>query len=67
VALLAQDDASAARVIERIAPQLAAAGRPEHARQLARLIAQYDFEAALEELAHAASALGVDLAAREAP
>jgi two-component system sensor histidine kinase/response regulator len=59
--LLAQDDGAAVKLLERIAPMLAAAGQGEYARQLKRLLAQYDFEGALDELNAAAGALNMPL------
>ncbi|GAB2859936.1 hypothetical protein GCM10027277_30590 [Pseudoduganella ginsengisoli] len=60
-ALLAQDDAAAARLAESLEAQLQAAGQGEHGRQLRRQIAQYDFEGALAQLQEAAGALQVTL------
>ncbi|MRV70738.1 response regulator [Duganella sp. FT92W] len=60
-ALLAQDDAQAARLAEGLEAQLQAAGQGEHGRQLRRQIAQYDFEGALAQLHEAAGALQVTL------
>ena len=60
-ALLAQDDAQAARLAEALEAQLQAAGQGEHGRQLRRQIAQYDFEGALAQLQEAAGALQVTL------
>jgi len=60
-ALLAQDDAQAARLAEGLEAQLLAAGQGEHGRQLRRQIAQYDFEGALAQLHEAAGALQVTL------
>jgi two-component system, sensor histidine kinase and response regulator len=59
--LLAQDDAAAVKLLERVGPMLAAAGQGEPARQLRRLLAQYDFEGALDELREAATALQITL------
>jgi len=59
--LLQQDDAQAVRHLEQIGPLLAAAGQGEHARQLKRMLGQYDFEGALAQLADVAGALGVTL------
>jgi two-component system sensor histidine kinase/response regulator len=60
-ALLAQDDAQAARLAEGLEAQLQAAGQGEHGRQLRRQVAQYDFEGALAQLHEAAGALQVIL------
>jgi two-component system sensor histidine kinase/response regulator len=60
-ALLAQDDAAAARQAEGLEAQLQAAGQGEHGRLLRRQIAQYDFEGALAQLHEAASALQITL------
>jgi two-component system sensor histidine kinase/response regulator len=65
-ALLAQDDSEAAKRVEQICPMLAAAGQGEHGRQVKRLIAQYDFEGALEQLGQAAAALEFALEPKEA-
>jgi len=59
--LLAQDDGAAARLAETVCPMLQAAGQGEYARQLRRLLGQYDFEGALEELKGAAAALGISV------
>lgn len=59
--LLQQDDAQAIRHLERLGPQLVAAGLGEHARQLKRMLGQYDFEGALAQLAEVAAALDVTL------
>jgi two-component system sensor histidine kinase/response regulator len=59
--LLAQDDGAAVKLLDRICPALTAAGQAEHGRQLRRLLAQYDFEGALDELKSAAAALNIEL------
>ena len=59
--LLAQDDAAAIKRLEEIGPMLAAAGQGEHARQLKRQLAQYDFEEALAQLREAAAALEISI------
>jgi two-component system sensor histidine kinase/response regulator len=59
--LLAQDDGAAVKLLEQVCPQLAMAGQGEHARQLRRLLGQYDFEGALDELKAAAAALHITL------
>jgi signal transduction histidine kinase/CheY-like chemotaxis protein len=59
--LLRQDDADAVAVLERLCGQLAAAGQGEHARQLKRLLGQYDFDAALARLDEVAAALSLTL------
>jgi two-component system sensor histidine kinase/response regulator len=59
--LLAQDDAEAVKLLDRVCPLLAAAGQGEPSRQLRRLLAQYDFEGALDELRGAATALQISL------
>ncbi|MFA9215839.1 MAG: response regulator [Sphingomonadaceae bacterium] len=56
-ALLAQDDGAALKLLEQVCVPLALAGQGEHARQLRRLLTQYDFDAALDELNAAAAAL----------
>ncbi len=58
--LLAQDDAEAVKHLEHIGPMLAAAGHAGHARQLRRLLGQYDFEGALAEIDAVATALDID-------
>ncbi len=63
--LLAQDDSGAAKLLDRICPLLGAAGQGEHGRQLRRLISQYDFEGALDQLQQAASAAGIALTDEE--
>ncbi|MGZ3184319.1 MAG: response regulator [Telluria sp.] len=64
--LLAEDDSGAARLAEEVLPLLQEAGQGDHARQLKRLVSQYDFEGALEQLELAARALDLTLAAKEA-
>ena len=59
--LLAQDDGAAVKLLEQVCPKLAGAGQGEHARQLRRLLGQYDFEGALDELKSAAAALNITL------
>jgi two-component system sensor histidine kinase/response regulator len=59
--LVAQDDGAAVKLLDLICPMLAAVGQGEHGRQLRRLLGQYDFEAALEELKAAADALHIKL------
>jgi two-component system sensor histidine kinase/response regulator len=59
--LLAQDDSAAVKLLDRICPLLTAAGQAEHGRQLRRLLGQYDFEGALDELKSAAAALDISL------
>ncbi|MDH6160182.1 response regulator [Janthinobacterium sp. CG_23.4] len=59
--LLQQDDAQAVRHLDGIAPVLAAAGQAEHARQLKRMLGQYDFEGALAQLGEVAEALELTL------
>ena len=59
--LLAQDDGAAVKLLDRLCGALGAAGQGEHARQLRRMLGQYDFEGALEELKAAAAALNIDL------
>ncbi|MDC8757774.1 response regulator [Janthinobacterium fluminis] len=60
-ALLGQDDAAALKQVEQICAMLTAAGQAEQARQLRRLLGQYDFEGALAQLHEAAAALEVTL------
>ncbi len=64
--LLEQDDAEAAKRIELMVPALIQAGQGEHARQLKRLVGQYDFEGALAHLHEAARALAITLETKEA-
>ncbi len=64
-ALLAQDDASALKLVDAICPMLSDAGQAERSRLLKRLVTQYDFEAALVELEAAAAALDIPLATME--
>ncbi len=59
--LLLQDDAQAVKHLDGIAPMLVAAGQAEHARQLKRMLGQYDFEGALSQLGEVAAALNVSL------
>ena len=64
--LLAQDD-GAAVACSTAFPQLIAAGQAEHARQLRRQLAQYDFEDALAQLQEAAAALHITLSGLDSP
>ncbi|WP_215407290.1 response regulator [Janthinobacterium sp. JC611] len=59
--LLQQDDAQAVKHLEGIGPVLVAAGQAEHARQLKRMLGQYDFEGALAQLGEVADALELTL------
>jgi len=59
--LLQQDDAQAVKHLDGIGPLLVAAGQAEHARQLKRMLGQYDFEGALAQLGEVAEALEVTL------
>lgn len=59
--LLLQDDAQAVKHLDGIAPMLVAAGQAEHARQLKRMLGQYDFEGALAQLGDVAAALDLTL------
>ena len=59
--LLQQDDAQAVRHLDGIGPVLVAAGQAEHARQLKRMLGQYDFEGALAQLGEVADALELTL------
>lgn len=59
--LLLQDDAQAVKHLDGIAPMLVAAGQAEHARQLKRMLGQYDFEGALAQLGEVAAALDMSL------
>ncbi|MBA5604876.1 response regulator [Duganella sp. FT3S] len=59
--LLAQDDAAAVKLLDRVCPMLTAAGQGEPSRQLRRMLAQYDFEGALDELRGVATALQISL------
>jgi len=59
--LLLQDDAQAVKHLDGIGPLLVAAGQAEHARQLKRMLGQYDFEGALAQLGEVAEALAITL------
>ena len=59
--LLLQDDAQAVKHLDGIGPVLVAAGQAEHARQLKRMLGQYDFEGALAQLGELAEALELTL------
>jgi len=59
--LLQQDDAQAVKHLDGIGPVLVAAGQAEHARQLKRMLGQYDFEGALAQLGEVADALELTL------
>ncbi|PIG28000.1 signal transduction histidine kinase [Janthinobacterium sp. 35] len=59
--LLQQDDAQAVKHLDGIGPVLVAAGQAEHARQLKRMLGQYDFEGALAQLGEVADALELRL------
>ena len=59
--LLQQDDAQAVKHLDGIGPLLVAAGQAEHARQLKRMLGQYDFEGALAQLGEVAEALELTL------
>jgi len=59
--LLAQDDGAAVKLLDRLCAALTGAGQGEHARQLRRMLGQYDFEGALDELKAAADALNIAL------
>ncbi|OFA05804.1 response regulator [Duganella sp. HH101] len=59
--LLAQDDGAAVKLLDRLCAALTGAGQGEHARQLRRMLGQYDFEGALDELKAAAAALNIAL------
>lgn len=59
--LLLQDDAQAVKHLDGIGPVLVAAGQAEHARQLKRMLGQYDFEGALAQLGELAEALEMTL------
>ncbi|WP_308923292.1 response regulator [Janthinobacterium sp. J1-1] len=59
--LLLQDDAQAVKHLDGIASMLVAAGQAEHARQLKRMLGQYDFEGALAQLGETAAALDMTL------
>jgi two-component system sensor histidine kinase/response regulator len=59
--LLLQDDAQAVKHLDGIGPVLVAAGQAEHARQLKRMLGQYDFEGALAQLGEVADALELTL------
>ena len=59
--LLQQDDAQAVRHLDDFGPVLVAAGQAEHARQLKRMLGQYDFEGALAQLGEVAETLELRL------
>ena len=59
--LLLQDDAQAVKHLDGIGPVLVAAGQAEHARQLKRMLGQYDFEGALAQLGELVEALEMTL------
>ncbi|RFP12985.1 response regulator [Duganella sp. BJB475] len=59
--LLAQDDGAAVKLLDRLCGALTAVGQAEHARQMRRMLGQYDFEGALDELKAAADALNIAL------
>ena len=59
--LLQQDDAQAVKHLDGIGSVLVAAGQAEHARQLKRMLGQYDFEGALAQLGEVADALELTL------
>ncbi|MEG1324457.1 MAG: response regulator, partial [Janthinobacterium sp.] len=59
--LLQQDDAQAVKHLDGIGLVLVAAGQAEHARQLKRMLGQYDFEGALAQLGEVADALELTL------
>ncbi len=59
--LLQQDDAQAVKHLDGFGPVLVAAGQAEHARQLKRMLGQYDFEGALAQLGEVAEALELTL------
>ncbi|MES2130030.1 MAG: response regulator [Pseudomonadota bacterium] len=63
--LLAQDDAGAAKLVDGLCPALTLAGQGEHSRQIKRLVTQYDFEGALEQLNEAAAAMELTLEAKD--
>jgi PAS domain S-box-containing protein len=60
-ALLADDDARAAKMVERIAPALQAMGQTALAAQLQKQIARYEFEEGLETLQKLAAAMNLEL------
>ena len=59
--IAAADDGAAVKLLDGVCLQLQSAGQGEYARNLRRLLGQYDFEGALEELKGAASALDISL------
>jgi two-component system sensor histidine kinase/response regulator len=63
--LLAEDDAQASSVFGQISGKLQNGPQQAAAQQIARLIAHYDFESALEQLRKLAHALGLPLAQDE--
>ncbi len=60
-ALLSSDDSRAAKVVEGVATQWRALGQPDAARQLAKQVAQYEYESALTLLGATAQALGIPI------
>jgi CheY-like chemotaxis protein len=58
-ALLADDDARAAKLVERIAPGLQALGQSTLATQIQRQIARYEFEEGLETLRELAASMNI--------
>lgn len=58
-ALLADDDSRAVKLIDAVADQLDALDQRDAAKQLKRLVSQYDFEAAGIKLRETAQALGI--------
>ncbi len=63
--MLGQDDGAAIKLAETLFPMMTAAGQEEHARQVRRLVTQYDFEEALDQLREAAAALDISLTGKE--
>ncbi len=59
--LLADDDSRAGKLVDGIAEKLASIGQDLAARQLKKLIAQYDFESAMDKLKETAQSLDVAL------
>ena len=57
--MLRADDPNAAAQVQAVAQGLRAHGQADAANQLVRQVERYDFDAALQTLADAASALGL--------
>ena len=60
-ALLADDDSRAGGLVDAVTDKLNALGQHSVAKQLKKLIAQYDFEGALDKLKETMQSLGMAL------